>query len=68
MCPNMTTYFTFSTVCCFVTGILIGGLDDFDTVDDLHDAIGDVLLELDPDKTKDDVLQICGRLFYVMKQ
>ena len=51
-----------------VSGILTGGLDDFDTVQDLHDAIGDVLVELDPDKTQDDVLEICDRLFCIMKQ
>ncbi|KAK2179244.1 hypothetical protein NP493_503g01030 [Ridgeia piscesae] len=52
----------------YVEGILTGGLDDFDTVEDLHEAIGNVLVELDPDKTQDDVLEICDRLFCIMKQ
>ena len=43
------------------------GADDFDTVDDLYEAIGDMLLEVDG-KGEDDIRQICDRLMEVMKR
>ena len=49
------------------TGILENGADDFETVDDLYEAIGDMLLEVDG-KGEDDVREICDRLMEVMKR
>ena len=43
------------------------GADDFDTVDDLYEAIGDMLLEVDG-KGEDDIREICDRLMEVMKR
>lgn len=39
----------------FFSGILSGSADDFETGDDLYDAIGDLLHEIAVEKGKDDV-------------
>lgn len=36
-------------------GILSGGADDFDSSDDLYDAIGAILQEISREKSEDDI-------------
>lgn len=38
-----------------ITGILTGGADDFESGDDLYDAIGDLLHEIAAEKGEDDI-------------
>ena len=56
-----------TSVSFLITGVLEHGADDFDTVDDLYEAIGDMLLEVDG-KGEDDIREICNRLMEVMKR
>lgn len=39
----------------FFAGILTGGADDFESGDDLYDAIGDLLHEIAAEKAEDDI-------------
>ena len=56
-----------TSIIFFILGVLEHGADDFETVDDLYDAIGDMLLEVDG-KGEDDIREICDRLMEVMKR
>ena len=51
----------------FLTGILEHDTGDFETVDDLYEAIGDMLLEVDG-KGEDDIREICDRLMEVLNR
>ena len=50
-----------------LTGILGGGPEEFDTGDDIYDAIGHILQEMDTDKTEDDIREICDHMRDVME-
>ena len=49
-------------------GMLDDGHEDFDTSDDLFDAIGVMLQQADESKTEDDIKEICDRLFSLLHQ
>lgn len=54
----------------FVTqwlGILSGGADDFESGDDLYDAIGDLLHEIASEKEEDDIRDLCEQFLCIMK-
>ncbi|XP_064599054.1 ATP-binding cassette sub-family F member 3-like [Liolophura sinensis] len=51
----------------YVNGILEDGSDEIDTADDLHDAIGGILQQVDETKTEQDIQKICSRLYNMMK-
>ncbi|XP_071840110.1 ATP-binding cassette sub-family F member 3-like [Apostichopus japonicus] len=46
----------------YVEGVLEGGIEDFETADDIYEAIGAVLSELDS-KDEDEIVKICQQLF-----
>ncbi|XP_055863987.1 ATP-binding cassette sub-family F member 3-like [Biomphalaria glabrata] len=46
----------------YVNGMLEDGGDDFETSDDLYDAIGVMLQQADESKTEEEVKEICDRL------
>ena len=46
--------------------MLEDGHDDFETADDLYDAIGAMLQQSDDSKSDDEILDICGRLYNLM--
>ena len=50
------------------SGILEGGYEEFDTPDDLYDAIGDLLQGVDSSKSEDDIREICERFLHVLKE
>ncbi|XP_002736039.1 ATP-binding cassette sub-family F member 3-like [Saccoglossus kowalevskii] len=50
----------------YVTGILNGGTEDFNSSDDVYDAIGDVLKEVDEGKSDNEIRNICKRLLNCM--
>ncbi len=50
-----------------LSGLMEGGAEDFETGDDLYEAIGAMLLEVDG-KGEDDIRDICNRLLEVMKR
>ena len=49
-------------------GMLDDGHEDFETSDDLFDAIGVMLQQADESKTEDDIKEICDRLFSLLHQ
>ena len=49
------------------TGVLDGSSGDFDTHDDVYDAVGGFLHEADCDKDEDDVIRICKKLYKTLR-
>lgn len=43
----------------YIEGILSGSADDFESGDDLYDAIGDLLHEIAVEKAEEDVRYVC---------
>ncbi|GFR97201.1 ATP-binding cassette sub-family F member 3 [Elysia marginata] len=52
----------------YVNSMLDDGQEDFETSDDLFDAIGVMLQQADESKTEDDIKEICDRLFSLLHQ
>lgn len=48
------------------SGMLEDGHDDFQTSEDLYDAIGGILQGTDDSKTDDEIKNICGNLHSLM--
>uniref|UniRef100_A0A8D8U455 ATP-binding cassette sub-family F member 3 n=1 Tax=Cacopsylla melanoneura TaxID=428564 RepID=A0A8D8U455_9HEMI len=51
----------------YIDGVLANGCDDFENIDDLYEAVGEVLEEVAEDKTADDIRDICTKLFRILK-
>ncbi|XP_048460215.1 ATP-binding cassette sub-family F member 3 isoform X2 [Rhincodon typus] len=51
----------------YVTGVLDSSAADFESVDEIFEAIGDVLQEVSVSKNKDDVREICQKMFNTLK-
>jgi len=51
----------------YVESVLETSAEDFETTDDLYEAIGEVLQEMDEDKTEDDIRDICSQVFNILK-
>lgn len=51
----------------YVTGILNDSCDDFETPQDIYDAVGDLLLNSAIGKTEDDITDICEKFHGLMK-
>ena len=47
--------------------ILESGSDDFESGDDIHDAVGSILAEVAGDEGDDDIIDICNQLLSVLK-
>lgn len=50
----------------YVEGVLTS-IDDFDTSDDIYDAVGDILQSINSEKTEDNVRELCMQFFNIMK-
>ena len=48
--------------------MLDGGLDDFDSVEDVYEAVGVMLHQADEEKSEEDIMRIIVRLVNVMKE
>lgn len=48
-------------------GVLCGDADDFENVDDVFDAVGDILLSVADEKTETNIREICEEFFKIMK-
>nr|XP_022340495.1 ATP-binding cassette sub-family F member 3-like [Crassostrea virginica] len=55
-----------SEIVHYVNGMLEDGHDDFETSDDLYDAIGGILQGTDDSKTDDEIKNICDKLHTLM--
>ncbi|XP_055501839.1 ATP-binding cassette sub-family F member 3 [Leucoraja erinacea] len=51
----------------YVTGVLDSSAADFESVDEIFEAIGDVLQEVSVSKNEDDVREICEKMFNTLK-
>ncbi|KAL1462188.1 hypothetical protein WDU94_014048 [Cyamophila willieti] len=51
----------------YIDSVLTNGCDDFENIDDLYEAVGEVLEEVAEDKTVDDIRDICSKLFRILK-
>ncbi|XP_078420530.1 ATP-binding cassette sub-family F member 3 isoform X1 [Cetorhinus maximus] len=51
----------------YVTGVLDSSAADFESVDEIFEAIGDVLQEVSVSKNEDDVREICQKMFNTLK-
>ncbi|XP_075160357.1 ATP-binding cassette sub-family F member 3 [Haematobia irritans] len=50
----------------YVEGVL-DSIDDFETSDDIYDAVGDILQSINSEKTEDNVRELCMQFFKIMK-
>ena len=57
-------------VCCpSCPGVLSGGAEEFETVDDVYEAVGDILTEMDGDSSDAEAVQrLCQLLLSVVKR
>jgi len=51
----------------YVESVLETSGDDFENTEDLYEAIGEVLHELEEDKTEDDIRDICAQIMNLLK-
>lgn len=51
----------------YVEGVLAGSLDDFETCDDIYDAVGDILQSISEEKTEDEIRDLCTQFFNIIK-
>ena len=51
----------------YVESVLVTSGDDFENTEDLYEAIGEVLHELEEDKTDDDIRDICAQIMNLLK-
>ena len=54
-------------ICSYVQSVLETSGDDFESCDDLFEAVGEVLQELDIDKSEEDVQRICELIYRTLK-
>ncbi|GFN91712.1 ATP-binding cassette sub-family f member 3-like [Plakobranchus ocellatus] len=52
----------------YVNSVLDDGHEDFETSDDLFDAIGMMLQQVDESKTEEDIKEICDKLYSLLHQ
>lgn len=48
-------------------GVLVSGVEDFESSDDLYDAIGAILHEVSVEKSENDIKDLCEQLLCLMK-
>ena len=54
-------------ICSYIESVLETSGDDFESSDDLFEAIGEVLQEVDEDKNEEDIKDICDTMFNLVK-
>ena len=51
----------------YVAAVLDSTCEDLEAVDDVYDALGEVLHGVDPSKTENDVKELCANLCFILK-
>ena len=51
----------------YVENVLVASLEEFESGDDIQEAIGDILLELEEEKTEKDVKDFCCQIMNILK-
>ena len=54
-------------ICSYIESVLETSSDDFESCDDLFEAVGEVLQEVDQDKNEDDIKVICDKMYKLVK-
>lgn len=57
---------TINTHCTFFSGVLSCG-DDFETSDDIFEAIGEILAEIAEDKSENDIRELCDKFLTILR-
>ena len=63
---SLKSHFTFLFYTFCTVGILESGCEDFETASDVHDAVGDLFLEMSESQT-DFVNDVCEQLIRMLK-
>lgn len=48
-------------------GVLASSIDDFESCDEIYDAIGDILQSVNTEKTEDGIRDLCRQFYEIMK-
>ncbi|XP_037814857.1 ATP-binding cassette sub-family F member 3 [Lucilia sericata] len=51
----------------YVEGVLAGSLDDFESCDDIYDAVGDILQSISMEKSEDNIRDLCTQFYNIIK-
>ena len=51
----------------YIDSVLETSADEFENDEDVYEAIGEVLHEVETDKTEDDIRDICGKIFAMLR-
>ncbi|KAH8261350.1 hypothetical protein KR044_007659 [Drosophila immigrans] len=51
----------------YVEGVLTGSVEDFETCDDIFDAVGDILQGIDGERSEENIRALCDEFFGIMK-
>ena len=54
-------------ICSYIGSVLETSGDDFESCDDLYEAVGEVLQEVDLDKNENEIKAICDKMFRLVK-
>ena len=54
-------------ICSYIGSVLETSGDDFESYDDLFEAVGEVLQEVDDEKNEEDIKKICDKMFKLVK-
>lgn len=53
----------------YISNVLTNGQDDFESIDEVFESIGEILLNVsDGKRTEDDVRSICGKFLAALNQ
>lgn len=56
-----------SELLTYVVGVLSGSEEDFETGDDVFDAVGDILQSIDCDRPEESIRELCDQFLNIMK-
>ena len=54
-------------ICSYIESVLETSSDDFESCDDLFEAVGEVLQEMDQDKNEKEIKAICDKMYRLVK-
>ncbi|XP_011208050.1 ATP-binding cassette sub-family F member 3 [Bactrocera neohumeralis] len=52
----------------YVEGVLCGSLEDFESCDDIYEAVGDILQSIDTGKSEENIRDLCDEFFNIIKK
>jgi len=54
-------------ICSYIESVLETSSDDFESCDDLFEAVGEVLQEMDENKNEDEIRAVCDKMYRLVK-